>query len=618
MAGMADAAAMELASSAPEPPAALASAVPAAPTTKYKLCVLTPTESRAGVCLIKQEFIKPRPASDAADVAVGSKREGSALKDKRPSKRAKLKEARNTRRRDICHNAAIGNVCPYGDGCQYSHDVAAYLLTKPPDLGPTCYNFVSRGRCPYGATCCFASGHFVDGVNLVNEEVQKQYVESTNLLSKELRGQIRQGSYPFEKAEAIKNILCPQAAKPAAAPAAPPTDPCPPPTDTLTAPAATATEPSCEGADYVETRLRPAERRKVDFTGKLYLAPLTTVGNLPYRRICKRLGADITCGEMALSSNLLQAQPSEWALLRRHPCEDVFGVQICGSNVEQMVKCAQLVEEQCSIDFVDINAGCPIDIICKRGAGSAMLDKPKRIQNIVTGMSQMLSCPLTIKMRTGKDEKCPTLHSIVPQLQGWGAQALTIHGRSRLQRYSRLADWEYIGRCAALTPIPVIGNGDILTWEEAVRLQESTHVSSLMLARGALIKPWLFTEIKERRHWDISSGERLDILRDFTNFSLEHYGSDAQGVFKARTMLLEWLSFLHRYVPVGLLEVLPQRINGRPPCFFGRNDLETLMASDNVADWIQISSMLLGPPAEGFTFVPKHRSNSYEAEASNG
>ena len=130
-----------------------------------------------------------------------------------------------------------------------------------------------------------------------------------------------------------------------------------------------------------------------------------------------------------------------------------------------------------------------------------------------------------------------------------------------------------------------------------------------MLARGALIKPWLPVEIRERRDWDISSRERLDLLREYTAAGLEHWGSDAQGVAKTRKFLLEWLSFLHRYVPVGLLERLPQLMGDHAPSYYGRDDLESLMASNAAEDWVKISELLLGPCPPGFRFVAKHKSS---------
>jgi tRNA-dihydrouridine synthase 3 len=142
-----------------------------------------------------------------------------------------------------------------------------------------------------------------------------------------------------------------------------------------------------------------------------------------------------------------------------------------------------------------------------------------------------------------------------------------------LQRYKLDANWDYISTVASSesdeNPIPIIGNGDIFTYrdyEEKV-LSHPNLSPTAMLGRGALIKPWLPTEIKEKRDWDISASERLDMLKSFINFGLEHWGSDQEGVNKTRRFLLEWLSFLHRYVPVGLLEVVPQKMNMRPPVF---------------------------------------------------
>ncbi|KAF2986645.1 hypothetical protein EK904_004808, partial [Melospiza melodia maxima] len=155
-----------------------------------------------------------------------------------------------------------------------------------------------------------------------------------------------------------------------------------------------------------------------------------------------------------------------------------------------------------------------------------------------------------------------------------------LHGRSREQRYTRSADWAYIAECARLaSPMPLFGNGDILSYEDANRAMQM-GVSGIMIARQVPVFP--FTP----ELW-----ERFDILKDFTNFGLEHWGSDTQGVEKTRKFLLEWLSFLCRYIPVGLLEHLPQKINERPPYYLGRDYLETLMASQNVDDWIKISSL---------------------------
>lgn len=184
-----------------------------------------------------------------------------------------------------------------------------------------------------------------------------------------------------------------------------------------------------------------------------------------------------------------------------------------------------------------------------------------------------------------------------------------VNPKLKLLYWSQLSETQQDG----FKKLYTIGNGDIFCHDDYYRNIPS--VDCILIGRGALIKPWIFTEIKESRHWDISSGERLDLMKDFVKYGLQHYGSDEYGLSTTRRFLLEWISFLYRYVPVGLLERLPIGINERPPRFFGRNDLETLMASDNVTDWIKLTEMAgLGPAPADFKFVPKHKSNSYEAE----
>lgn len=125
-----------------------------------------------------------------------------------------------------------------------------------------------------------------------------------------------------------------------------------------------------------------------------------------------------------------------------------------------------------------------------------------------------------------------------------------VHGRSREQRYTKLADWNYIEKCAqAAKPIPVFGNGDILSFDDYQRaLNACTSVEGVTIGRGALIKPWIFTEMKEKKLIDVRSNERFDILKKYANYGLEHWGSDTRGVETTRRFMLEWISFLHRQV----------------------------------------------------------------------
>ncbi|XP_077187810.1 tRNA-dihydrouridine(47) synthase [NAD(P)(+)]-like [Paroedura picta] len=527
--------------------------------------------------------------------------------------------------------------CFFGSQCHFLHDVKEYMAVKLPDLGDTCVLFKNFGKCMYGVTCRFSGAHLgEDYRNLVNGDLLKQWEGKQmvkNSLSKELQQQLRKKKVAFEKSNRYLHCL----GKPSrAATGGDDTTDCSLSKGTAgvakdegpgVVSISEREESTLEGAspladsavrtagtvtDEDIVKLRLCEKKKLDLQGKLYLAPLTTCGNLPFRRICKRFGADVTCGEMAVCTNLLQGQSSEWALLKRHYTEDLFGVQLEGAFPDTMTKCAELLSQAVEVDFVDINVGCPIDLVYKKGGGCALMSRTNKFEQIVRGMNTVLDVPLTVKIRTGVQEKVNLAHKIIPNLREWGASLVTLHGRSREQRYTKGADWQYIAECAKLArPMPLFGNGDILSYEDANRAT-LTGVSGIMIARGALIKPWIFTEIKEQRHWDISSSERLDLLKDFTSYGLEHWGSDTQGVEKTRKFLLEWLSFLCRYIPAGLLERLPQRINERPPYYVGRDYLETLMASQNVGDWIKISEILLGPVPAGFTFLPKHKANSYK------
>lgn len=387
------------------------------------------------------------------------------------------------------------------------------------------------------------------------------------------------------------------------------------------------------------------DRKPIDMKGKLYLAPLTTVGNLPFRRVCKRLGADVTCGEMAMAANILQGQPSEWALLRRHHEEDLFGVQLAGSNPNLVARAAELVGRQCDVDFIELNAGCPIDLLFNKGGGCALMKRRHKLDAAAWMTAHTVDVPVGVKMRTGVDVHRPMAHTLMKDMARAGVQWVTVHGRSRKQRYSKHANWDYItGPCAAAAQragVSLLGNGDVYHWQDAIvenrddangssadgdegntnangSRKKRSGIDTVMIARGALIKPWLFTEIKERRVWDIRSTERLDIYKQFANFGLDHWGADQRGVDTTRRFLLEWLSFLYRYVPVGLMERGYEdsvTMAHRAPFFRGRDDLETLLGSSKAADWIRITELLLGKAPDGFHFSPRHKSNAWGEDA---
>ena len=403
-------------------------------------------------------------------------------------------------------------------------------------------------------------------------------------------------------------------------------------------------------ATYRDPPFLPSEKRKIYFGPETpVLAPLTTQGNQPYRRLCVSLGAQITYSEMAMSLPLISGQKSEWALMKAHrdeieppryaskgpvvqdydPTKDFrFGAQIAGNAPWVTLKATEVLAKCCShLRVIDLNCGCPIDLVCRPGAGSALLDNPSKLEKMLRGMNTVSEeIPITVKIRMGTRDAKPTALKLVNRLVYGGEEthhkglgtcgvaAITLHGRSKQQRYTRSADWEYISSCAALInqhrekgdrlgdtiqeadsrdqppgkQVYFIGNGDCYSHVDYYEHLEKANVDGVMVGRGALIKPWIFEEIEQRQYLDKSATERLGYIEQFCKYGLEAWGSDEMGVGQTRRFLLEWLNFTHRYVPIGILEHLPPNIQDRAPLWKGRNELETLLGSDNYKDWIKI------------------------------
>lgn len=310
------------------------------------------------------------------------------------------------------------------------------------------------------------------------------------------------------------------------------------------------------------------------------MAPMTKGSNLPYRRLCVELGATITMSEMTVARRLKQRKRSEFALIRRAADEPCFGVQLCGNDPDEMAWAAGLVESR-GADFIDVNLGCPIDFFTRKGLGAALARNPSRVRRILEAMSRSVRVPLTVKIRLGWDDKSRNAVTVAQAAVDGGAHAVVVHGRTRSARYTHAADWNAIGEIAAAVAVPVVGNGDILFPQDVENGLARASCAGVMAARGVLIKPWLFREMREGA-LDPTADERLSIYRRYVTLAREHWGHDEIGTTRIREFLLWHLGFWCRHAPPRADGTLPsiQRREDIVP----RNPLEHLLArTDAVA-----------------------------------
>ncbi|RVD86609.1 uncharacterized protein DFL_004877 [Arthrobotrys flagrans] len=625
------------------------------------------TERYKGIAPIKAEYLlqpgsaqspPPAPDDDAAEARSHTIDNSEAPAGGRKFTKAekKARTGQNKARRfgkygeyvGLCRSRALVNEfskeeCGFGDKCRESHDIRVYLSKRENLNDSVCPVWADMGKCPVGWKCKWIKSHMQDvevpsedpaaeGTRkelqlIVDEDKYNKYIAThgaagslKNEISAETKKALSRKQFTYEKSDPFLKYLDETSGE----------------------------ERRDNNASYKETRFRPSEKRRLHISAETpLLAPLTTTGNLPFRQLCTTLGASITYSEMAMSIPLVKGEKSEWALIRAHSSEKNFGVQISAKKPWEALKATEVLAHYCpSLNLIDMNSGCPIDLVCRPGGGAALLEQQSKLSKMMRGMNYVSGeIPITVKIRTGCSDKHPVAQKVIRRLVDEGdVAAITLHGRSRQQRYSREADWGYIAECSALIHrlkeekqeatdtseddkekseprrlVPYfIGNGDCYSYKDYYRAVDDCHVDSVLIARGALMKPWIFEEIHARQYLDKTSTERLAYVEQFAKYGLDCWGSDEMGVNNTRRFLCEYLSFTHRYVPVGLLEVLPPRIQDRPPRFKGRNELETLLASDDYRDWVKISDMFLGKAGEDFKFVPKHKSNSYDALDAEG
>lgn len=240
------------------------------------------------------------------------------------------------------------------------------------------------------------------------------------------------------------------------------------------------------------------------------LAPMAGITDRAFRSFMREMGSPIVVSELVSATGIEFGSQKTMDLMRYHEMERPFGIQLFGENPEQIAKGAQFVE-YLGADFVDLNFGCPVNKVVKKGAGSAVLKDIKVFTEILKHTKAALKkIPLTIKIRTGWTYSTRNADEICNIAYNEGITWVAIHGRDRAQAYKGQADWDYIGEVKSKTKVPIIGNGDILTAEQAVTKLSHYDLDGIMIGRGALKNPWIFQE--SYAQW---KGTHIQLDKDF-------------------------------------------------------------------------------------------------------
>ena len=233
----------------------------------------------------------------------------------------------------------------------------------------------------------------------------------------------------------------------------------------------------------------------VTLDNNIILGPMAGVSDLPFRLLCSEMGAGLVCMEMVSAKAITYKNRNTKALIEIHEDEHPVSLQLFGSDPEVMSRAVEMISD-CPYDLLDVNMGCPVPKVVGNGEGSALMKDPLLIEKIVSALVKSTDKPVTVKIRKGFDDKHINAVECALAAEQGGAAAIAVHGRTREQYYSGLADWDIIRRVKEAVKVPVIGNGDVTDGESAKAMFEETGCDGVMVARAAQGNPFIFREIK--------------------------------------------------------------------------------------------------------------------------
>ncbi len=270
--------------------------------------------------------------------------------------------------------------------------------------------------------------------------------------------------------------------------------------------------------------------KNLEFENNVFLAPMAGVTDIAFRGLCKKMGAGLVYTEMISAKALFYGSENTENMLLISKYESPVGVQIFGNDPTIMAKSCDFFNDNKDICIVDINMGCPAHKIVKNGEGSALMKDPKLAAQIVKEVKRASIKPVTVKFRKGFDSNNINAVDFAKELEQAGADAITVHGRTREEMYEGKADWEIIKQVKESVSIPVIGNGDIVTAEDAVTRLQSVGCDGIMIGRGAMGNPWIFKQISEKNITGKvtypSFKEKIDVCMEHYNRAIQYNGED--------------------------------------------------------------------------------------------